>query len=641
MQQNPIFDGQRDEGQADRGWGDRLPAGGLTYDAAHRALWEAVLERDPDGLEQALAWLVDGGSEPFLLALAGAAMRAAGGPDRAIRLVRQGIADGDLLPGGRPGAAATDVLDRLTAGRDLFGPFPGLTAMADGRQMQMSALVENLVGHADPAAFRADAESLFAGLRRSGMAATSPGYAAAALAANLLLPPRCLLFGGDGAPGPFLHPFWAQAGPAAPHSSRLHGPADPASPPPLPAGTIELAVLCDGAVADDLALAPAIGAIGHLLKTGGSLVLKLRRDRHDPVAIRDTLEQAGFQLASAEPGPILQRHAGIPAIERDMAAYRLFEAVRQPDPAALAAGGDGLVSPRSIGMVGERIPAANAAAWHPRDLPNLEPRDVRLGLFHLHGLLWEYHADMVWALRADGRPTHFLSYGYATGRIADTWRPAIESIFRNRPFQFERADCRADGFETVLKEHELESLRRNQSYFAPDDAQRAALMGFLEASREEIERELQTPWTVLNVRCYQTHGAFQGGPQKWHADNLPKSICKLLLYLTGEAGPVLGSELIDLKGQRQTISGASGTWLLFDPTAVTHRAPESGDAVRPIVEVLLCPSLKPDLRYRFGGTNYRNPFCPPGIDLFDDPKSVHARSLAMTVYNTARVFSRG
>lgn len=179
-------------------------------------------------------------------------------------------------------------------------------------------------------------------------------------------------------------------------------------------------------------------------------------------------------------------------------------------------------------------------------------------------------------------------------------------------------------------------LRRNLRYYSPDAGQRAAIEGFLNGIRQQVEHELQTPWTVLNVRCYDTAIAFRTGPQMWHTDGFPSAIVKLLIYLTDGAGPVNGSELVDLQGQRVAVTGDSGSWLLFDPNRLVHRGPTQGTGPRRIVEVTLCPTLTSDIAYRFGGTNYRHPLCPPTIDLFQQGLLIQVQPLARTVFQVAR-----
>lgn len=322
------------------------------------------------------------------------------------------------------------------------------------------------------------------------------------------------------------------------------------------------------------------------------------------------LDRLGFNLRSDDPDDIVARYTSIPDIVkyRPISLYVEAEPGRDPDGS--------YVTPRAAANASARISERNAAAWEPADLPDIEARKWRRGLMTLHRLLWEYHGNMMQHLRGGQTPSGFLSFGYARGRVAPELLPDLEGIFEGPAFLLEEDDCRVDGIESGLRPSEVEDLRRHLRFFAPDAARRQALEAFLSGIGSAIEAELQTPWHVLNVRCYETALSFRSGPQAWHRDGMPSGIVKILVYLAGPGQQAMGSELIDFEGRHVAVAGESGIWLLFDPSRLVHRGPATGSDRRRIIEVTLCSDLKTDTKYRFGGTNYRHPICPPGIDLF-------------------------
>lgn len=161
------------------------------------------------------------------------------------------------------------------------------------------------------------------------------------------------------------------------------------------------------------------------------------------------LGRCGFAVVSMEPGEIIERSRAVPDIEnyRTISLYAEARPASQRSATAEPAVGT-LVNPPAAARPDVRIAAANASAWEPQTLPNLEPRVLRPGLIQLHRVLWEYHMDMVRRLRASQEPSGFLSYGYVRGQVPPRLLAPMERIFDNQPFLFELDDYRADGFHS-------------------------------------------------------------------------------------------------------------------------------------------------------------------------------------------------
>src|SRR5690606_10314035 len=133
-------------------------------------------------------------------------------------------------------------------------------------------------------------------------------------------------------------------------------------------------------------------------------------------------------------------------------------------------------------------------------------------------------------LRPSDQPSHYLSYGYLCGRVPDDLHRAIAGVFEGRPFLFELLDCRADGLASPLNPAEVEDLRRNLRYDAPEHAHKAAINRFLADVRQPLESDLQSPSRVLNVRCSDTAISFRSGPRLWPRDGSPGPIATPMVY---------------------------------------------------------------------------------------------------------------
>ncbi|MFC3225948.1 class I SAM-dependent methyltransferase [Marinibaculum pumilum] len=341
------------------------------------------------------------------------------------------------------------------------------------------------------------------------------------------------------------------------------------------------------------------------------------------------LERHGLTPSRLSDETAVQRHEAIP----DIGKYAHLSIYLEGVPNGSAHTERSVVEPAQTDRYWDVVPGTNRSAWFPADVADVKPRRYQPGLHQLHAVLWAYHDLAVRQSWANMPESDFSKHGFVSGQTPDRYVSEMEEIFRGEFYRTAISDFRADGIHERLTPSELAALTEHVRYVAPTESQRETIVEFLKELKPLISEQIQSAWRVTNIRCYETDVTFEGGPQDWHSDRLPQSLIKLLIYLSKDEVAVRGSELIDRQGEHVRISGPSGRWLLFDSTDLLHRAPSEGEGPRQIIEVLLCRDFDFDIEFRFGGTNYRAPLCPPSINPFDgvDPENLSPLMKAVMV----------
>jgi len=173
---------------------------------------------------------------------------------------------------------------------------------------------------------------------------------------------------------------------------------------------------------------------------------------------------------------------------------------------------------------------------------------------------------------------------------------------------------------TGLKKYEKD-LNSSHTHLSLGAEQLDHLNSLLQLLAKPIAKCIGTPWRVVNVRCFKTHPwAIETGPNEWHTDGFPLCIWKFLIYLS-EVGAEKGTTELKLSdGSIASITGPSGTWLLFRNSEILHRgvAPSVGE--RLALEITIVPSLINDTRPICPGLNANYPKLPwsgPSAALYD------------------------
>jgi hypothetical protein len=198
----------------------------------------------------------------------------------------------------------------------------------------------------------------------------------------------------------------------------------------------------------------------------------------------------------------------------------------------------------------------------------------------------------------DKRPFHI---GLLTSRTLERLKSAISYA---ADVEFSRDD-HAKGYAFN------HSAQPNGARFHSLDEARIALDDVIDELAPQIERKIGGPWRILNVRSWSlvSRGASVGD---WHLDGFPISTFKLMLYV-GPVGLETGTtEARFNDGTTAIVEGDPGTFLLFDPNTLWHRAipPARPNTERTIIEITLTRCLATDRNLVFAGLNASYPFVP-------------------------------
>lgn len=193
--------------------------------------------------------------------------------------------------------------------------------------------------------------------------------------------------------------------------------------------------------------------------------------------------------------------------------------------------------------------------------------------------------------------------GVLTSKTTDL---CYRSIFRGRPVRFANEDCSASSEIVNIDAKTVTLLNTINAYVEPN---LWTCYEVIEELLEPVTKALGSPWTVLNLRAWSTGPIpIPSGPAAWHRDGLHVGVLKIMLYLTSPNKALGGLELRIGDGGIK-LEGPAGTWILFDPSAVSHRAvpPTNKSRRRVCLEITLCSTLTYDLTLKYLGTNGRYP----------------------------------
>jgi hypothetical protein len=228
---------------------------------------------------------------------------------------------------------------------------------------------------------------------------------------------------------------------------------------------------------------------------------------------------------------------------------------------------------------------------------------------------WNRFLDALEGLRggnsaADEMGEHDMVSGTLPAAI--TARIAAE-LERARPQPLRLSEGDPDYAYSNLTIEQTEMLNRCHTYLHLAERQLWVIEEALGWLEQPVARSLGAPWRVLNLRAWRTPpGACADGPNDWHSDGFVERFLKMMIFVT-PVGPRSGTlELETRAGERRTVSGPAGSWVLFESSRLLHRgiAPEAGEPPRVAIEVTLTPWIRCELRAYSGGLNARYPLYP-------------------------------
>ena len=134
---------------------------------------------------------------------------------------------------------------------------------------------------------------------------------------------------------------------------------------------------------------------------------------------------------------------------------------------------------------------------------------------------------------------------------------------------------------------------------------------FLQKMQPIIEEQTLCYWSVANVRPRVAVPGGTDGMHSWHKDGTPHPLLKILCYLLPQNAEDGTTEIETLDGNRVLLTADRPGWLMFNPAVLLHRGVPGREKLRPIVEIMLLPALKPDMRARYNGLGANYPWFPP------------------------------
>ena len=152
--------------------------------------------------------------------------------------------------------------------------------------------------------------------------------------------------------------------------------------------------------------------------------------------------------------------------------------------------------------------------------------------------------------------------------------------------------------------------KRNSShihYGKPDKKSYNLLKSYLSEITPLIEKEIGTPFRIINVRASSSKKGYFEGPTKLHSDGGPKFIRKLMIYpkpMNADNGTF---EFFNREGRHFIINSKRPQALLFDSSTLKHRGvPPLLSSIRPMIEITIIPNIETILDLDFAGQTARD-----------------------------------
>jgi hypothetical protein len=160
-------------------------------------------------------------------------------------------------------------------------------------------------------------------------------------------------------------------------------------------------------------------------------------------------------------------------------------------------------------------------------------------------------------------------------------------------------DALARGYNATCRFHRI---GENQAH---------AIAAAIDGIASQITNKLGSGWRIINVRSWSLRSGHVSA-DNWHLDGFPPGTFKLMLYLTPVSQRTGTTEVRYDDGTTTTLEGEAGTYLLFDPSRLWHRAipPAQPDLERTIIEVSLMRAPFTDRSLACAGLNSSYPFMP-------------------------------
>ncbi|MDP2635437.1 MULTISPECIES: hypothetical protein [unclassified Pseudoalteromonas] len=144
-----------------------------------------------------------------------------------------------------------------------------------------------------------------------------------------------------------------------------------------------------------------------------------------------------------------------------------------------------------------------------------------------------------------------------------------------------------------INEAELERTNQSVKYLIPDVSFKQLLNQTIVSIYDGIKVKLGSHWQIetSKIKVFN-QSETPVGSESFHLDGYNKNIFKILLYLTPASLETGTTELLDSNNNVVTISGPSGTYLLFNNSKVTHKGIRGKNKNRVIIELTISRAMK-------------------------------------------------
>jgi len=185
---------------------------------------------------------------------------------------------------------------------------------------------------------------------------------------------------------------------------------------------------------------------------------------------------------------------------------------------------------------------------------------------------------------------------FVNAKLSQKTNDALASII----FQDEMLNKNTDDYPKgylydpgVLEKLDQVNRPEIEKYRKIDDAGKKILATVSNQIEDYLYDAFQTNWRIVNARAWSLlpkEGKYNA--QQWHSDGYAKCMLKVMIYVSGASKEYRGTEIQHLNGRTELTEGGPGTFLLFNPTLLLHRAVAPSKFRRDVIEITFAQSTK-------------------------------------------------
>ncbi|WP_105168793.1 hypothetical protein [Pseudoalteromonas sp. T1lg23B] len=241
----------------------------------------------------------------------------------------------------------------------------------------------------------------------------------------------------------------------------------------------------------------------------------------------------------------------------------------------------------------KRALTAHNPAFKSKLIPLMPYSENVTNRLYISELAWqEYqsHAESAYRNKHNWSTSQLSDHGYYIGQYSESRANEFLELCQRLdviPRDIESSKQDFDYFSNYLTGEDNLDLARLEV----TDQAKHCVSQFVQTHYDEIAIQMGSNWRIVNTRITQLAKVknSQRGSNKLHLDAMPEAVKKILLYLTPPSNDH-GSTFLQLQdGTELTVTGASGTWLLFQNSRLLHRGLSTDKLNRIVCEITIAP----------------------------------------------------